>query len=204
VVSPPGKRRGRPPGSPPNRQAILAAAGRAFAERGFEGVSVRAIATAAGVDAALVHHYFGSKERLLLAAFQAWPSWPAGDLLAGGAAGLGERLVRGLLAGGWEPLVGLLRSAAGRESASRLLREGLEGRLRPLAEAYGRSRPDLRAALAASELLGLAAARWIVRAEPVASMQVEALVAWYGPALQRQLAGRLPAQRSRFRAAARR
>ena len=64
------RRTGRRPGNPDTREAILAAAREAFAERGFDGASIRAIATAAGVDPALVHHYFGTKEQLFLAAMQ--------------------------------------------------------------------------------------------------------------------------------------
>ena len=70
-------RTGRRPGNPDTRQAILAAARTAFAERGFDGASIRHIAAAAGVDPALVHHYFGTKDQLFLAAMQA-PIDPAG------------------------------------------------------------------------------------------------------------------------------
>src|SRR5437879_10764639 len=91
-----GQRRGRPAGSPPNREAILAAAREQFTERGYDGATIRGIAAAAGVDPALVHHYFGPKEDLFAAALRL-PVSPRDilqDVVAGGVDGLGERLVR--------------------------------------------------------------------------------------------------------------
>ena len=64
------RRTGRRPGNPDTREAILTAAREAFAERGYDAASIRAIATRAGVDPALVHHYFGAKEQLFLAAMR--------------------------------------------------------------------------------------------------------------------------------------
>ena len=63
-------RRGRRPGAPDTRAAILAAARSRFAEHGYAGTTIRAVATDAGVDAALVHHYFGTKDELFLAALE--------------------------------------------------------------------------------------------------------------------------------------
>src|SRR5436190_21555417 len=92
-------RTGRRPGNQDTREAILTAARDAFAERGFDGASIRAIATTAGVDPALVHHYFGNKDQLFLAAIEA-PINPA-ELLERVAAGdpsdVGERLVHTFL-----------------------------------------------------------------------------------------------------------
>src|SRR5579859_4084268 len=65
-----GRRTGRPAGSPPNREAILASARQQFIAHGYDGATVRGIAAGAGVDAALVHHYFGTKQRLLVTALQ--------------------------------------------------------------------------------------------------------------------------------------
>ena len=96
-------RTGRRPGHQDTREAILAAAREAFAERGFDGASIRLIAAGAGVDPALVHHYFGTKDQLFLDAMQA-PIDPAQIIpqaLAGGVDGVGERLVRTLL-GVWD------------------------------------------------------------------------------------------------------
>src|SRR3982751_4531747 len=100
-------RPGRPPGNQDTREAILAAARQAFAERGFDKASIRHIATSAGVDPALVHHYFGAKDQLFLAAVEA-PADPAKlvpQIAAGGVDGFGERLVRTFL-GLWDSPAG--------------------------------------------------------------------------------------------------
>src|SRR5256885_11505612 len=92
-------RTGRRPGNQDTREAILASARQAFAERGYDGASIRQIATGAGVDPALVHHYFGAKDQLFLVVMNA-PDDPGKLLprvLAGGAEGVGERLVRMVL-----------------------------------------------------------------------------------------------------------
>ena len=62
--------RGRRPGAPDTRAAVLAAARAAFAAKGFGGTTIRAVAADAGVDPALVHHYFGTKDDLFLAAME--------------------------------------------------------------------------------------------------------------------------------------
>src|SRR5258706_15310717 len=92
-------RTGRRPGNQDTREAILAAARRAFSERGFDGASIRAIATSAGVDPALVHHYFGSKDQLFVATMQLPidPSQFLPKVFEGGIDGVGERLVRTFL-----------------------------------------------------------------------------------------------------------
>jgi AcrR family transcriptional regulator len=93
-------RRGRRPGNRDTRGEILAAAQNVFAEGGLSGVSLRSIATDAGVDVALIHHYFHTKEELFLATMQI--PLPIHELVApltaGGTDGLGERLVRTMLA----------------------------------------------------------------------------------------------------------
>src|SRR5215475_14300867 len=90
------KRSGRPPGSPPNREAILESAREQFAERGYDGTTIRGIAAGAGVDPALVHHYFGTKDQLLLATLMdaAQLDTAIATLLTGGLDGLGERVLR--------------------------------------------------------------------------------------------------------------
>ena len=196
------RRAGRPAGSPPNRDAILAAAREQFTERGYDGATIRGIAARAGVDPALVHHYFGSKEDLFAAALRlpVGPREVLGDVLAGGVDGLGERLVRRFLelwsadAGVMgETIVGLLRSATTHESAARMVREFVSREaLGRIAEALDVPQPRLRAALVGSQLIGLALARFVIRVEPIAGADVETLVACYAPALQRYLTGPLP------------
>ncbi|MGC4788962.1 TetR family transcriptional regulator [Micromonospora sp. DT178] len=194
------RRTGRRPGNPDTRQAILDAARAAFAERGFDGASIRAVAAAARVDPALVHHYFGSKDRLFLAAMHA-PVDPAEllpSVLAGDRAGLGERLVRTFL-GVWDSPAGtagvaLLRSAVSNEWTARLLREFLVTQvLRRVLDQLDADPAELplRGSLVASQLIGLAMMRHVVRLEPVASAAPETLVAAVGPTVQRYLTGDL-------------
>ncbi|MFG3420687.1 TetR family transcriptional regulator [Micromonospora sp. NPDC049460] len=194
------RRTGRRPGNPDTREAILGAARAAFAERGFDGASIRAIAAAAQVDPALVHHYFGSKDQLFLAAMHA-PVDP-GELLpkvlAGDRDGLGERLVRTFL-GVWDSPAGtagvaLLRSAVSNEWTARLLREFLVSQvLRKVLDQLDADPAELplRGSLVASQMLGLAMMRHVVRLEPVASAAPETLVAAVGPTVQRYLTGDL-------------
>ncbi|MER7331889.1 MULTISPECIES: TetR family transcriptional regulator [unclassified Micromonospora] len=194
------RRTGRRPGNPDTREAILGAARDAFAERGFDGASIRAIAAAARVDPALVHHYFGSKDQLFLAAMHA-PVDP-GELLpkvlAGDREGLGERLVRTFL-GVWDSPAGtagvaLLRSAVSNEWTARLLREFLVSQvLRKVLDQLDADPAELplRGSLVASQMIGLAMMRHVVRLEPVASAAPETLVAAVGPTVQRYLTGDL-------------
>jgi AcrR family transcriptional regulator len=201
------KRAGRPAGSPPNREAILAAAREQFRERGYDSATIRGIAAGAGVDPALVHHYFGSKEDLFAAALQL-PTSPREALegvLAGDPDGLGERLVRRFLelwaadAGGiGDTIVGLLRSATTHADAARMVREFISREaLGRIAEALDVPQPRLRAALAGSQLIGLALARFVIGVEPIASADIETLVACYAPTLQRYLTGPLPGDMDR-------
>ncbi|MBQ1073049.1 TetR family transcriptional regulator [Micromonospora sp. C31] len=194
------RRTGRRPGNPDTRQAILDAARAAFAERGFDGASIRAVAAAAQVDPALVHHYFGSKDRLFLAAMHA-PVDPAEllpSVLAGDRAGLGERLVRTFL-GVWDSPAGtagvaLLRSAVSNEWTARLLREFLVTQvLRRVLDQLDVDPAELplRGSLVASQMIGLAVMRYVVRLEPVASAAPETLVTAVGPTVQRYLTGDL-------------
>ncbi|HEY0689801.1 MAG TPA: helix-turn-helix domain-containing protein, partial [Kribbella sp.] len=100
-------RTGRRPGKQDTREAILFAAREAFAERGYDAASIRVIAAAAGVDPALVHHYFGTKDQLFLDAMRVPvdPTMVIPMVLAGGIDGVGERLVRNLLTV-WDSPVG--------------------------------------------------------------------------------------------------
>lgn len=194
-------RTGRRPGEPDTRARIVDAARGLFSERGFEGTSVRAIAGAAGVDPALVHHYFGTKQRLFLEAVD-FPIDEMGDvrdLAAGGIDGLGERLVRFALRLWDDPavlprLLGVLRSAVTDAQAGRMLGV-LFTRQGPiqLVQSLGVDRPELRAELIGTQLVGLAIARHVLRVEPLASVDHETIVAAVGPTMQRYLTGDLDA-----------
>jgi AcrR family transcriptional regulator len=196
-AAPDRRRTGRPVGSPPNRESILAAAREQFAARGYDSATIRGIAAVAGVDPALVHHYFGSKDQLFVAAVQlpVNPSELVPQLLAGGVEGLGERLTRRFLeiwdpdeTGGASGMVGMIRSAATHEASARLVREFFAREvLERIAEALDVPQPQLRAALVGSQLVGLAMFRFVVRVEPIASADPEALIACYAPLLQHLL-----------------
>ncbi|SDZ08672.1 transcriptional regulator, TetR family [Micromonospora pattaloongensis] len=195
------RRTGRRPGNPDTREAILAAAREAFAERGFDQASIRAIAAAAGVDPALVHHYFGTKDQLFLAAMNS-PIDP-GELIPrvwnGDPDAVGERLV-GAFLGIWDSPAGtaavaLLRSAVSNDWTARLLREFMLTQvMRPMVKAaeLDPAEAALRVPLVASQLVGLAMVRYIIKVEPFASAPTGALVAAVGPTIQRYLTDELP------------
>ncbi len=196
------RRTGRRPGSADTRGRILDSARHAFGERGFEQTSVRQVAASAGVDPALVHHYFGSKQRLFVAAME-FPVDPAvvlPRLLADGPRDeLGERFV-GFVVGIWDrpdvrPLVtGVVRSAVTDPMAAGMARQLLaEGPLLALAAAIDRPDAQLRATLASSHMMGVAMARYVLEVEPLASMSPEDLATLVGPSVQRYLVGDLGA-----------
>ncbi len=174
------------------RAAILETARMRFTREGYERVGVRDIATGVGVDAALVIRYFGSKEQLFAAAVAG--QFGLGDLLTGDRATLGERLARLVVqkddqAGAHDPLLALLRSAAN-EQAAALLRAALDEEfIRPLARWLGGEAAMLRAGLVAAYLMGLAVTRTVIRSEPLATGEVEALVTLVAPALQAYIDG---------------
>jgi AcrR family transcriptional regulator len=190
-------RTGRRPGVSGTREAILDAARRAFAEQGYQRATVRDVAKLAGVDPALVHHYFGTKQDLFVAAVRL-PVNPVDQLTAVLAAEpdqVGQRLVETFLsiwdhAAGESPLLALIRSAVGDERAAAMLREFItEEVLGQLARRLGSPDARLRATLVGSQLIGLAMARYIVRVEPLASAPAAELAAAVGPTLQRYLTG---------------
>ena len=194
-------RTGRRPGPNQTRAAILDAARAAFAERGYDAVSVRAVAREARVDPALVHRFYGSKEELFVAAvaLPVSPSQMVETLLAAGVDDLGERLVRTFLvlfdeAGAFAPFLALIRGAVSNERAAAMLREFLAREvLGRLAAAASPDRPALRASLAGSQVVGLAMARYVVGVPPLATTERETVVACVGPTIQRYLTGPLPA-----------
>ncbi|MER7552324.1 MULTISPECIES: TetR/AcrR family transcriptional regulator [Streptomyces] len=201
--APAPRRRGRPSRKtasegPDARTRILEAARAEFAERGYDKTSIRGIARAAGVDAALVHHYFGTKDEVFAAAVEVSfePALVVHTVLGGPPEGLGERLARFFLSV-WEdpatrsPLLAILRSALTHEAAAKVLREFV---LRRLLERIAAELdvPDatFRAELAASHMIGIATLRYMIRAEPLASADPEDIVAMVAPTLQRYLGER--------------
>lgn len=198
-VAPPGRRRGRRPAGQDTKDALLAAARAEFAEHGYQGARVRSIATTAGVDAAMVNHWFGGKDGLFVAAMDLPinPEQLIQRVLDGGVEELGERIVRTFLSvwdtTGGGAFVALLRSVANHEQAARMMREFITQTVfARLAAAVGPDRSDLRAALCGSQVFGLGMARYVVKLEPLASADVATLAAIIGPNLQRYLTEPLP------------
>jgi AcrR family transcriptional regulator len=193
--------RGRRPGSPDTRAEILGAARSSFAEHGFAGTTIRGVATAAGVDAALVHHYFGTKDDLFLAAMElpVDPRQVLAPALAGGPDGAAERLLRAFLSLWDDPeispvLVGVIRSAL-QPGGERLLTEGIVPvLLLPVGQALGLDRPEERMPLVISQIAGLIVTRYLVGLEPIASLPADVVVATYAPVVQHFLTGDLPAR----------
>ena len=189
--------RGRRPGGPDTRGAILAAARESFAHKGFAGTTIRAVAASAGVDAALVHHYFGSKDDLFLAALEipVDPRQVVPMVFAEGVDGAGERLLR-VFVSVWEdpearlPLIALVRASLGEAGPVNLLREGvLRMVFAPLREILPGPDAEQRVQLVLSQLVGLVVARYVLAVEPLASMPADEVVAWIAPTVQRYLDG---------------
>src|SRR3954452_1931564 len=166
--------RGRRPGSPDTAEDILRAARDCFAERGYDAVSIRAIARRASVDPSLVLHYYGSKQRLFVAAVE--PPYDVGAEIAGRLAGdratAGDGLVR-LFLSTWDDerrrpaLVALLRAASTDPTAADLLRSRFTAMVAPLLA--GLPQAAMRASLCAGQMLGLGLVRYVLRLEPLAS-----------------------------------
>jgi AcrR family transcriptional regulator len=189
------RRRGRRTGAPDTREQVLAAARERFGRQGFDATTMRQVAADAGVDPALVHYFFGSKAGLFAAVVE-YPFNP-GELVErlladGGVDDLGPRLL-GALLDLWDgqestPMLAVIRSASGHEQAAAALREFVSrevvGRV---ARAIDADRPELRATLCGSQIVGLVMVRYVVGLEPLASARRDELVAWIGPTLQRYL-----------------
>ena len=198
---------GRRPGRQDTRGGIVAAAREVFAERGYDGASIRQIAASAGVDPALVHHYFGTKEQLFLAVVQP-PVSPADlvpRIVAGDPAKLGERLVTTFISMFENPVTApafeaLLRGAFANRLSGKLIREFFAVQIirrvvRELDAVVDAAELPLRANLAASQLLGLAATRYILKFEPIATAPRETVIAAVAPTLQRYLTGDIAGSR---------
>ncbi|MFB7292541.1 TetR/AcrR family transcriptional regulator [Actinacidiphila glaucinigra] len=191
--------RGRPAGSrsgtPETRDRILAAAREEFSARGYDKTSIRSIAKSAGVDSSLVHHYFGAKEQIFAASIELSfePAFGVPDVLAAGPEGVGERLARFFVAI-WEnpvsraPMLAILRSAVTNDTAAAVLRGIVLRRLlERVASELKVPEPRLRAELAGAQMIGIAMMRYVIRIEPLASADMEEVVALVAPTLQRYL-----------------
>lgn len=190
---------GRRPGSSGTREAILAAARTGFAERGYAGTTIRAVASAVGVDPALVLHFFGTKDELFAACLELPPEMVARmpAAFSGDPSTVGKRVTRAYFSL-WEEaetgpvMMSVVRSAVSHEAAARRLREFAESLLlAPTADRLQVDALELRVALASAQLVGLALARYVVRIEPIAHADLDDLVAAVAPSVQRYLTGDL-------------
>jgi AcrR family transcriptional regulator len=189
---------GRRPGGEDTRGAIVAVARQEFAEKGYDGATLRGIARLAAVDPALVHHYFaGGKEELFVTAMQL-PFSPAErlpEIVGSGVDGLGERMTRFFLSvwedpAGREPFLAIVRSALTNEQAATMMRGFVQQALLSRIAAALNLPPadrELRVELAAAQLVGMAMLRYVIQVEPLASAPEEDVVALVAPTLQRYL-----------------
>lgn len=185
-------RTGRRPGTPDTRDAILTAARRRFATRGYDATSLRSIATEAQVDPALLIHYFGTKEGLFAAATGLPPG--LSELLAGLATlpvhEFAATLVRSYLQlvdsdQSRNAIVALVRSAVSSDKAATMLREFLTAELLPIiARLTGHADAQPRASLVAAQLIGIAMLRHVIRVEPLVKASLDDIVALAAPAIE--------------------
>jgi AcrR family transcriptional regulator len=175
------------------REAIEAAARELFSLNGFDRTTMRDIGARAGIDPSMIIRYFGSKD--LLFARVAMPDLRMPELPEGDSATIGESLVRHFLeqwegdrAGGGLPV--LLRSAASNEDAAERLREIFRTQVFPAVARLGPPESAAtRAGLVASQILGLAMARYVLRLPPVVGMTQELIVRTIGATVQRYATG---------------
>jgi AcrR family transcriptional regulator len=188
-------RKGRRPGESGTREAIAQAARRRFAELGYDRATLRGIAAEAGVDAALIVHFFGSKQRLFVSVmgFPFSPSEVIPGIVGPGLEGAGERLARFILSlledpAGRDRVTGIVRAAASEPEAARAVRDLLTRELiGTFVRHLGVPDADLRATLVGSQVVGLVMARYVVKVEPLASLEPDAVVRAITPTLQRYL-----------------
>jgi AcrR family transcriptional regulator len=191
-----GRPRGRRPAGEDTRAALLDAARVEFTERGFDGATVRAIAQRAGVDPAMVNHWFGGKEALFVAVMEipVNPDEIIPRLLDGPPERLAERILRTFLsvwdADGGGAMAALVRSVASHDAAARMMREFVSrliiGRV---VSTVAPDRLELRAALCGTQVIGLGMIRYVIRLEPLASADHDTVVTAIAPNLQRYLTG---------------
>jgi AcrR family transcriptional regulator len=195
-----GGRTGRRPGNSGTRDAILRAARRVFSEHGYSKATMRDIANEAQVNSALIHHFFESKEGVFLAAIQdVYQVASVIDkiVLPGPEDELGARFLSGYL-DLWrnpvtqEPMLAVVRSAVSNDEAGHLMARFIqENVLDPVVRALDVSAPELRATLIGSQFVGIAVVRYVIKVEPLASMEHERLIEVCAPTIQRYLTASL-------------
>ncbi|MFW5468460.1 TetR family transcriptional regulator [Knoellia sp. CPCC 206435] len=195
--------RGRRPGGEDTRAAIITAARSEFAQRGYDGTSMRAVARGAGVDPRMVHHYFDGKSALFaeVLALPADPAVLVERIAAAPRAQLGETLARVFLSvwdtpEGRQRFAAMFAAAAAQEEHARMVREFVGHEiLRRVVETLqvdderpaGAGSLEVRVALGAAQLIGMGVLRYVVRVPALADASVDEIVAVLGPTLQAHL-----------------
>jgi AcrR family transcriptional regulator len=176
---------------------IVAAAREEFAEHGWAGTTLRAVARAADVDPALVYHYFGSKEGLLDAATNPPQKWleSVAEVWTTPVDQLGRALITLLLASWADDEIGptlraILQTAAHEPSTREKLRRVVEGSLMGVSK-LGSNQQDrlVRSGLIGSQMMGFALMRYVWKIEPIASMTDDEAIAAIAPNLQHYVNG---------------
>lgn len=169
------------------KAVILAAARERFAQSGFERATIRAIAADANIDPSMVMRYFGNKDQLFAAAADFDLDFP--DMEGVAADEMGARMVAHFM-NRWErdeALIVLLRSSTTNADAAARMQAIFAAQLLPAIAKVNAVDPARSAGLIASQMLGLALCRYVLRLPPVVAMPRDEVVAWLGPTVQRYL-----------------
>jgi AcrR family transcriptional regulator len=190
-----GGRTGRRRGGGDSRQQILEVARKEFGDHGYDRATVRRIAQGARCDSALIHHFFGTKENLFAAAMAVPVEIDelVAQLPGRPPEAVGQDVARALIEM-WEPgqtrivLLGLLRSSFCHDQAVAMIHDILvKQTIEPMVRALSCDQVELRSDLIAAHILGLAFARHVIEAEPLASLSVDDLVRFTGPTVDHYL-----------------
>lgn len=192
-----GRRRGRRPGGTDTREALLTAAREVFIEQGYDGATVRAIAARAGVDAAMVNHWFGGKEGLFGEAVLKLPFNPQDIidiLLAADPDNIGVTIVHTFLtrwdATGGGVFTALMRSVTSHDEAATMLRDFfMKNVFKAVLSRLAPDNHEFRATLVATQLVGMGMVRYVAQFEPLASADVDRMTAAIAPTIQRYING---------------
>jgi AcrR family transcriptional regulator len=174
------------------KAAILAAAREKFAAVGYQAATIRTIAADANIDPSMVMRYFGSKDQLFAAAAEFDLRFP--DLTGVDVHGVGEALIRHFLDRweGDETLVLLLRTSTTNADAAQRMQQIFASQLAPTVARLAPSDAGKRAALIATQILGLALCRYVLKLPPITQLSRDDVVVWIGPTVQRYLTASVP------------